>query len=90
MKTISIEKLILNAIVVIISDTGEASVRADFEYLDSNGDTLKNASSEVKIDAGLLDKFIADVSSQLGTTEKDVSIELAKPGAISAQEGIRG
>jgi hypothetical protein len=88
MRTFSVDKLILNAIVVIISDAGEASVRADFEYLDSNGDTLKNSSSEVKIDAGLLDKFIADVSSQLSTTEKDVSIELAKPGAVSTKEGM--
>jgi hypothetical protein len=88
MKTINVEKLILNAIVVIISDTGEANVRADFEYLDSAGDTLKNSSSEVKIDSGLLDKFIGDVTSQLGTTEKDVSIELAKPSAVSTKEGM--
>ena len=88
MRTFSVDKLILNAIVVIISDAGEANVRADFEYLDSNGDTLKNASSEVKIDVGLLNKFISDVTSQLGTTEKDVSIELAKPGAISTKEGV--
>jgi hypothetical protein len=87
MKTINVEKLILNAIVVIISDTGEANARADFEYLDSDGKTLKNDSKEIIIPKKDLDAFILKVTNLLGVAEPNVSIELAKPNAI-AVEGI--
>jgi hypothetical protein len=88
MKTISIEKLILNAIVIIISDTGEANARADYEYLDSDGKTLKNDSKEIIIDKKTLDAFILKVTNQLGIAEPNVSVELAKPNAIAMKEGM--